>query len=72
MQQVPASVLVYGDETIDVEMATLLNTFGSKVYLSTENRHVLPNEDQDSGQWLGQALNNDGIEVITRSSLISV
>ena len=72
MQQVPASVLVYGDETIDVEMATLLNTFGSKVYLSTENRHVLPNEDQDSGQRLGQALNNDGIEVITRSSLISV
>jgi dihydrolipoamide dehydrogenase len=72
MQQVPDSVLVYGDETIDVEMATLLNTFGSKVYLATENRHVLPNEDQDSGQRLGQALNNDGIEVITRSTLVSV
>lgn len=72
MQQAPTSVLVYGDETIDVEMATLLNTFGSKVYLATENRHVLPNEDQDSGQRLGQALVNDGIEVITRSSLVSV
>ena len=72
MQQVPASALVYGAETIDVEMATLLNTFGSKVYLATENRYVLPNEDHDSGQRLGQALNNDGIEVVTRTSLVSV
>jgi dihydrolipoamide dehydrogenase len=72
MHMVPASVLVYGAETIEVEMATLLNTFGSKVYLATESRHVLPDEDQDSGQRLGQALNNDGIEVITRSTLASV
>jgi dihydrolipoamide dehydrogenase len=72
MQTVPASVLIYGAETIEVEMAGLLNTFGSNVYLATENRHVLPHEDQDSGQRLGQALNNDGIEVITRSILASV
>jgi len=72
MQQVPVSVLIYGAETIEVEMATLLNIFGSKVYLATEHRHVLPHEDQDSGQRLGQALNNDGIEVITRSTLTAV
>ena len=72
MQKVPASVLVYGADTIEVEMATLLNTFGSKVYLATENRFVLPNEDHDSGQRLGQALNDDGIELITRSTLASV
>ena len=72
MKKVPASVLIYGAETIEVEMATLLNTFGSKVYLATENRHVLPAEDPDSGQRLGQAFNNDGIEVLTRSTLTSV
>jgi dihydrolipoamide dehydrogenase len=72
MQKVPASVLIDGAETIEVELATLLNTFGSKVYLATDSRHVLPAEDQDSGQRLGQALNNDGIEVITRSTLASV
>jgi dihydrolipoamide dehydrogenase len=72
MRQVPGSVLVYGADTIDVEMATLLNTFGCKVYLATEHRHVLPDEDQDSGQRLGQALNNDGIETITRATLKSV
>ncbi len=72
MQKVPASVLVYGANTIEVEMATLLNTFGSKVCIATENRFVLPNEDSDSGQRLGQALSDDGIEIIARSTLVSV
>jgi len=72
MQKVPASVLVYGADTIAVEMATVLHTFGSKVYLATDSRHVLPNEDHDSGQRLGQALNEAGIEVVTRAGLASV
>ena len=72
MQKVPASVLVYGADTIAVEMATLLNAFGSKVYIATDNRFVLPDEDHDSGQRLGQALSDDGIEIIARSTLTSV
>ena len=64
MQKVPASVLVYGADTIAVEMATLLNAFGSKVYIATDNRFVLPDEDHDSGQRLGQALSDDGIEML--------
>lgn len=72
MQTVPASVLVSGGDTIAVEMATLLNTFGSKVYIATESRFVLPDEDHDSGQRLGQALSDDGIEIIARSTLKSI
>jgi dihydrolipoamide dehydrogenase len=72
MHKVPASVLVYGADTIEMEMATLLNTFGSKVYLATDHRHVLPDEDQDSGQRLGQALDGEGIEIITRVTLGSI
>jgi dihydrolipoamide dehydrogenase len=72
MQKVPASVLVYGADAIAVEMATLLNTFGSSVYIATENRFVLPDEDHDSGQRLGQALSDDGIEIISRATLTSV
>ena len=72
MRKVPASVLVYGDDTIAVEMATLLHTFGSKVHIATENRFVLPDEDHDSGQRLSQALMDDGIEIIARSKLKSV
>ena len=72
MKKAPASVLIYGADTIEVEMATLLNTFGSKVYIATDNRFVLPDEDHDSGQRLGQALSDDGIEIIARSTLESV
>lgn len=72
MQKVPASVLIYGADTIAVEMATILNTFGSKVFIATESRFVLPKEDHDSGQRLGQALSEDGIEIIARSTLTSV
>lgn len=72
MRKVPDSVLVYGADTIAVEMATLLNTFGSKIYIATQNRFVLPDEDHDSGQRLGQALSDDGIEIIACSTLTSV
>ncbi len=67
-----ASVLVYGVDTIAVEMATLLNTYGCKVYIATENRFVLPAEDHDSDQPLEQALCDDDIEIIARMTLTSV
>ena len=72
MKKVPDSVLIYGADTIEIEMATLLNAFGSKVYIATESRFVLPNEDHDSGQRLGQALSDEGIEIIAHSKLESV
>ena len=72
MQEVPSSVLIAGAGTIEVEMATLLNCFGCKVYLATEDRLILPHEDHDSGQRLGMALGEDGIELMTRSKLESI
>jgi dihydrolipoamide dehydrogenase len=72
MKKLPASVLIYGAGTIEVEMAVLLSTFGCRVSLATEDRLILPDEDHDSGQRLGQALKEDGIEVMTRRSLLSV
>jgi dihydrolipoamide dehydrogenase len=72
MQKVPSAVLIYGADTIEVEMTTLLNSFGCKVYLATEHRLILPNEDHDSGQRLGMALAEDGVELITRAQLTSI
>ncbi|UCF91621.1 MAG: dihydrolipoyl dehydrogenase, partial [Desulfobacterales bacterium] len=72
MQAVPASVLICGADTIEVEIASLLNTLGSQVFLSTETRFVLPREDHDSGQRLGQALSEDGVKILARSKLQSV
>ena len=72
MKKVPVSVLVYGDDTIAVEMACLLHSFGSKVSVATTGARILPDEDVDSSQRLSQALREKGIEIITRVELASV
>lgn len=72
MTEVPASVLVWGADFIEVEMANLLNVFGSKVTLATTAGRILPREDHDTSQRVAQALREQGIEIATRSALESV
>lgn len=72
MQTTPDSVLIYGAGTIEVEMAVLLNAFGSKVTIATPDRTILPDEDHDSAQRLAQALKEDNIDIITRTTLTAV
>lgn len=72
MKSVPDSVLIWGAGAIEVEMATLLNLMGAKVTLAMGSQRILPREDGDTGQRLGQALRSDGIEIIARHTLKSV
>jgi dihydrolipoamide dehydrogenase len=73
MAEVPSSVLIWGSlGPIEVEMAALLNTFGSKVVLISESRRLLPQEDGETGQRLSQALREQGVEVLARFTLQSV
>jgi dihydrolipoamide dehydrogenase len=72
MRAVPASVLVCGADTVEVEIASLLNTFGARVILASAGRRVLPQEDGDSSQRLEQALRESGIEILNRATLAAV
>lgn len=72
MKAAPSSVLIWGAGTIEVEMATLLNLMGAKVTIAMESQRVLPREDGDTGQRLGQALRSDGVEILARHTLKSV
>ena len=73
MEKAPSSILIWGLlGPIEVEMAALLNTFGSKVFLASESRRILPREDGDTSQRLAQALREQGVEVLTRSTIKSV
>jgi len=72
MTEVPSSVLIWGSGPIEVEMATVLNSFGSKVILAFESRRLLPREDGDTSQRLAQALREQGVEVLSRLTLKSV
>lgn len=72
MKTMPSSVLIWGAGAIEVEMATLLNLMGAKVTIAMESQRILPREDGDTGQRLGQALRSDGVEILARHTLKSV
>ena len=73
MTEPPDSVLIWGSAgAIEVEMASLLNGFGCKVYLITESRRILPMEDGDTSQRIAQGLREQGVEILPRYSLKGV
>lgn len=72
MTEVPSSVLICDAGCIEVEMASLMNSFGCKVVLATESPRILPLEDHDTSQRITQSLREKGVEVLTRHSLKSI
>jgi len=73
MDRVPSSALVWGEGgPIELEMATLLNSFGSSVHLATHHARILPGEDAETSQRITQAYKEQGVKVYRRSTLESV
>jgi dihydrolipoamide dehydrogenase len=72
MTETPSSILICDSGYIEIEMAFLLNTFGSKVVLATESPRILPREDHDTSQRIAQSLREKGVEVLTRHAVKSV
>src|SRR5208337_3990824 len=72
MTETPSSILICDSGFIEVEMAFLLNAFGSRVILVTESSRILPKEDHDTSQRIAQSLREKGVEVLTRHALKSV
>ena len=73
MTEAPSSVLIWGAiGPIEVEMATMLNTFGSKVFIASDSRRILPLEDGDTSQRIAKSLREQGIELFPRYTLQSV
>ncbi|MGC8603601.1 MAG: dihydrolipoyl dehydrogenase [Desulfomonilaceae bacterium] len=73
MLEIPDSVLIWGDAgPIDLEIATYMNIFGSKVYLVTERPRILWREDQETSQRIAKALRDQGVELLTGHRLESV
>ena len=72
MTALPGAVLVCGGGHIEVETAAVLNALGTKVTLVFGTPRILPEEDGDVGQRLGQALRDQGVELVPRTTLKSV
>jgi dihydrolipoamide dehydrogenase len=64
LEQIPASVLVWGSLPMAVEIANTLAVFGSKVYLATEQSRILPHEDRETSQRIAQALREHSYKAV--------
>jgi dihydrolipoamide dehydrogenase len=73
MEEIPESVLIYGRiGPVEAEMACLLNAFGCKVTVASDEGRILPSEEADTSQRLTQGLRAEGVGFMSRHSLVSL
>ncbi len=69
----PKSLYIVGAGSIGVEIAQLMATFGTKVYLADIASRILPHEDEEAGHLMAQMLDADkGVTVLTQTRTLAV
>ncbi len=69
----PKSLFIIGGGSHGVEIAQLMATFGTKVYIAEQASRLLPNQDQEVGQLIERVLSDQkGATVLTHSRVLSV
>ena len=69
----PKSLFIIGGGSHGVEMAELMATFGTKVYIAEQASRILPKQDEEVGHTLEKVLSErKGVTVLTHSRVLSV
>ena len=69
----PKSLLIIGGGSHGVEIAQMMATFGTKVYIAEQASRLLPNQDAEVGELLERVLTEQkGVTVLTHSRVLSV
>ena len=69
----PKSLLIIGGGSHGVEIAQLMATFGTKVYIAEQSARLLPKQDSEVGELLEKVLTEQkGVSVLTHSRVLSV
>jgi len=69
----PKSLLIIGGDKAAVEIAQLMATFGTKVYMVEHSSHLLPNYDKEVGELMERVLGEQkGVMTLTQSKVVSV
>ena len=68
----PARLVILGAGPIGCEMAQCFARFGAQVTLIDRNQRILPRDDADAATVVQQALVEDGVRVVTMSSVSQV
>ncbi len=72
LKQPPASLLIFGAGPVGCELAQIFATFGTKVTLVNRSENILGKEDKEVTDLVQALFENQGIEVLTNTSLIKV
>jgi dihydrolipoamide dehydrogenase len=69
----PKSLLIIGGGDTGVEIAQLMATFGTKVYIAEKAGRLLPHRDSEVGELMERVLSEQkGVTVLTHSRVLSV
>ncbi|MDN5819778.1 MAG: NAD(P)/FAD-dependent oxidoreductase, partial [bacterium] len=69
----PKSLFIIGSGSTAVEIAQLMATFGTKVYISEVADRILPEEDDEVGEVIGRILKEQkGVTALTHTRILSV
>lgn len=67
----PKSLFIIGGGTIGVEMAQMMATFGTKVYIAEIAARLLPKEDEEVGQLMERLLREQkGVTTLTQARVL--
>ncbi len=69
LRQLPDSVVVYGAGNTGCQLASILASFGTRVWLLTRDLRIIGTEDTSVSQAMLTAFQRRGIEVITGSTI---
>jgi pyruvate/2-oxoglutarate dehydrogenase complex dihydrolipoamide dehydrogenase (E3) component len=67
--EAPASLTVAGGGAVGVELAQAFARFGSAVTIVEAADRLLPGEELEAGQLIGEVLRREGIRVLTRAPM---
>lgn len=69
----PKSLYIIGGGSVGVELAQLMATFGTKVYIAEQASRLLPSYDDEAGELLAKLLaNQKGVTSLTQTKTLSV
>lgn len=69
----PKSLFIVGGGTYGIEIAQLMATFGTKVYIAEQASRLLPHYDAEVGELIEKTLTEQkGVTVLTHSRMLSV
>lgn len=69
----PKSLFIVGGGQYGIEIAQLMATFGTKVYIAEQAGRLLPHEDQEVGELIERVLTESkGTSVLTHTRVLSV